>query len=543
MANDALNPRQRAAVEEPSHLCLLSCPGSGKTRTIIAKLARCIDEVAHTPRQVACITYTNAAVQEIEHRLRRIGTLAQSASFTVDTIHTFCLNQILRPFFELHERTRGGFSIFSPQGQAYRDLAAEIGNAYSIRWRDLDNFQNIRRNLEGRIVAPGGISEAAANAFLGAVAEQGAITLDEIVFLSYELCRDKPFITRGLASRFSWLLVDEYQDTTRVQAEIFRLIANWNRTKFFVVGDTNQSIFSFTGARPELMGEMAGFLNARTDVVLNGNYRCSGRVVDLAERLLPLSPRMRAVGIHRDFGSAPRYAHSQSRHQAVMEHFLPGLEENDIPLGKAAVLAPWWTHLYSLGKQLRLADVPILGPGSRPYRRSPEFAQFAEAVCAYLYERTPEYHQRALKSLFVMLLTLRGQAPRGVYSYQGRRTLFRLIAVARECEEEASDAAAWLQAFGVQVGGVLVDAEMMTPSEALKLGEYCEAMILSILKNAKTDASLMRTEDLGLLAAEKDCLQLRTMHGAKGLEFDAVALVDVHDDTVPHFRAETVREI
>lgn len=138
MACGHLNPQQRQAVKEPSHLCLVSCPGSGKTRTIIAKLGRCIDEVARTPRQVACITYTNAAVHEIEHRLRAAGAPVESANYTVDTIHTFCLNQILRPFFELHERTQNGFSIFSPQGQAFRELVAKVGKTYGVDWKRQD---------------------------------------------------------------------------------------------------------------------------------------------------------------------------------------------------------------------------------------------------------------------------------------------------------------------------------------------------------------------------------------------------------------------
>ena len=66
-----LTPQQRAAVDHDGHAVITACPGSGKTRTIIAKILRCIDELTGTPRKVACITYTNTAVHEIESRIRQ----------------------------------------------------------------------------------------------------------------------------------------------------------------------------------------------------------------------------------------------------------------------------------------------------------------------------------------------------------------------------------------------------------------------------------------------------------------------------------------
>ena len=93
-----LTPEQKLAVAAKSHLLLTACPGSGKTRVILAKLLELADEVAGTPNFISCITYTNAAVDEIEHRLRKFGGQETADKCHVATIHSFCLQNILKPY-------------------------------------------------------------------------------------------------------------------------------------------------------------------------------------------------------------------------------------------------------------------------------------------------------------------------------------------------------------------------------------------------------------------------------------------------------------
>src|SRR3989442_11838771 len=93
-----LSPEQKEAVRCDEDLMLTACPGSGKTRVIVSKLCRAIDDVRWTPRAVACITYTNAAVYEIEARLRHHLQPGDELYFDICTIHSFCLNHTFRPF-------------------------------------------------------------------------------------------------------------------------------------------------------------------------------------------------------------------------------------------------------------------------------------------------------------------------------------------------------------------------------------------------------------------------------------------------------------
>jgi DNA helicase II / ATP-dependent DNA helicase PcrA len=103
-----LTAEQKAAVRCNEDLMLTACPGSGKTRVIISKLSRAIDDVRDTPRAVACITYTNAAVQEIEARLRHHIQPGDDSYYDICTIHSFCLNHIFRPFCYLINGYKNG---------------------------------------------------------------------------------------------------------------------------------------------------------------------------------------------------------------------------------------------------------------------------------------------------------------------------------------------------------------------------------------------------------------------------------------------------
>lgn len=384
-----LNDEQQTAVAWDGHLSLVSCPGSGKTRTVVAKILRCLEDVRDTTRRIGCITYTNTAVNEIEHRLRHLVARDDDLYYEISTIHSFCLNHVLRTNHHLLVEFKNGFEIITPDDARWQELVKRLVTKYGIDGRRADGFERIERSPNGAIEAPDEIGSNAAREFVDFMDRNSFITFSDMVYHSVRLISDLPSIARGLASRYSWLLIDEFQDTTLAQVKLFRAIADFKRTRFFLVGDPNQSIMSFAGGHPGLMGEFAGFLGANQSVSLRGNYRCSKRIVAHAERLCPGDPPMQALGEFADFDAEPELIHVSSITQAVFEHFIPAVESLHIPLGEAAVLAPWWITLFGVAKELRLRGVPMIGPGSRPYRRTRDLAQFAEHACAYLEQPDP----------------------------------------------------------------------------------------------------------------------------------------------------------
>jgi DNA helicase-2/ATP-dependent DNA helicase PcrA len=371
--------------------------------------------------------------------------------------------------------------------------------------------------------------------------ENALVTFCDMVYHTIRLVDAAPEIARGLASHFAWLLIDEFQDTTATQTDLFKAIAGHRRTKFFLVGDPNQSIMSFAGGHPGLMDDFATFLAAKRDVRLVGNYRCSNRIIAHAERLCPLDPPMKALGEHAAFPAEPELIHVSSVTQAVFEHFIPAVETLGIPLGKAAVLAPWWITLLVAARDLRQRGVAMIGPGARPYKRSRDLAHFAEHACAYSEESSPSIASGAQRALFLMLLNITGSAEWRVYSYDGRKTLFRLLTVAKDIRHEFEGAVNWLRAAAQAFADILVDAELLPSDKREVLPASAESMVEDMRRN-KVDLRNLAVNDLGLYARPSDCLNLMTLHSAKGREFDAVAIVDLHDGKVPDFRAKTVAE-
>ena len=296
-----LNPRQKEAILHKGHVLLSACPGSGKTRVIIGKLLRCVDALEGGTRRAGCITYTNSGVAEIESRLRQLGGSMVEDYAEIGTIHSFCLKNILRPYHRLLYELANGYEITPPDCEWFQDVVRRIAREHGLRTWTHERFSMIQRQPNGSLFVPDGITLSAATELCTELADANRISLSDIVFYSLQLVLRFPYVGRDIASRFRWLIIDEFQDTTETQVEIFKSVHVFRRTEFFAVGDPNQSILGFAGARQDLMEEFGIHVDAKSDIVLNGNYRCSQKIVDVAERLCHLVPPMVAVGKTREY--------------------------------------------------------------------------------------------------------------------------------------------------------------------------------------------------------------------------------------------------
>ena len=376
-----LTEEQKDAVRCEEDLMLTACPGSGKTRVVISKIVRSIEEVRGTPRGVACITYTNAAVHEIESRIQVHLQTDDDRYYDISTIHSFCLNNIFRPFCHLIRGYKQGFKVLTPDREEFEQYVSAIcakHNRFNLTFRDFDEFTQLRVSLSGEptgnAIDAGGITVPMAKDYWARIRKAGFIDFANIIYQSLCLLRDHPEVLDYIASKFAWIIVDEFQDTTDLQVEILALIANKKKTRFLLVGDPYQSIFRFAGARPDLAEEFAERIGARTDKSLSGNFRSSRPIVAQAELLFPRTPAMEALGSSRRFTEEPEWRHGNRVFDLITDNFLPTLEHLGIPMGNAAILAPTWFTLFPLGRQLREFGIPIVGPGARPYRRNRQFA-------------------------------------------------------------------------------------------------------------------------------------------------------------------------
>lgn len=544
-----LTGEQREAVRCDENLMLTACPGSGKTRVIISRLARVLDEVRATPRSVACITYTNTAVYEIEERLRHHIQPGDDAYYDICTIHSFCLNYIFRPFCYLIKGYSDGFKVLTPESADFDTMVratlseAGIGNP---TFRDFDDFSQLRMNSDGKPVGialqRGVLTDKMARSYWARIRGRGFIDFANIIYYSLLLLSRRPEILGHIAAKFAYILVDEFQDTTDLQVEILSRIADLGLTKFLLVGDPAQSIFGFAGARPDLADAFAAHIGARTDIQLTGNFRSSRLIVADANRLLPRAPTMEAVGRNRDAPDQTTWRHGNTAFQVIVDHFLPTLESLGIPQGDAAILAPSWYSLFPLGRQLRDYGVSIVGPGARPYRRNRLFAPLAEQVCAQIIVPRPEAIGSVERALYNTILDASGRAHFEVFSYAGRAVVYRLLHKAEELYATREGAIDWLEAAAEAFSDILVSEALLAESEEGLLRMSVEEMKVDI-RNNKVDAANLTIDDLGMHANPETSLKLTTLHNSKGREYAAVAMVDMHEGKIPFYQARSDDEI
>ncbi len=530
---------QRDATRIPGDVLLEACPGSGKTTTLIAKLLRCADDVRDSVRRVGCITYTNAAVHEIEHRLRLYAIADDEERFDIATIHSFCLRNILGPFHWMLPEYRDGFEVAAPDSEAFQSRADTVADDFLLNHRSArESFEVANRLPDGSPVVRPPTPPEAVLQFWDSLSSDGLIDFTNIVFRSFELLTQHPSLLSSIQAKYAWVLLDEFQDTTALQVELLKLIADGERTRFFLVGDTRQSIFGFAGSDPSLMSEFGNHVGATQGPPLVENFRSSWKVVEHAERLLEGSAPMEAKGEWADYGAEPKLVECENPFVSITDHFLPALADHGIGYGDAAVLAAQWFSLYPLAGRLREFGVPVVGPGARPYRRLHFYASLAEQLCAQAENPRPDRIRQVEREVFFLLNDLTGDALNSVYSFRGRMVIERLIRLAHEKREQHDGALAWLRESAEEVGAVLQHEGWLGSADVTRLVESVDGMVADMEKN-DVDVENLLVSDLGMFADPAESLKLLTLHRAKGREFDAVAIIDVHDGMIPHSSAKT----
>jgi len=542
-----LTEQQRQAVIHPDNLLLTACPGSGKTRTLIAKAIREIDRVRGTPRKICCITYTNTAAQEIEQRTALEAQPGDEEYFRVSTIHAFCLTEIYRPYGWLLPGFNGAARVITrenPDLKRIAQYAAEQVNLLRLTPVDYEAFESLTMNAAGQIVGLAANNDAivrAAPHWWQRCAELGYVDFGTIIYGSYRVLRDNPQIAMSLAAKFPWFLVDEFQDTTDLQIELLKLIHATGRSRFFLVGDLAQSIFGFTGADPSLVAPFGAHIHARVDLSLSQNFRSSERIVGHAERLFPRTPPMTANGSNRDVSTAPILVRGVTSFQAITEQFLPKLEELGISLGDATILGKDWASLIALSRQLRDYGTPVVGPGARPYRRSRLFAGLAEQLCAATEEVAPDTMRQLERAVFHAVQDLTGHAGLDVFSHGGRVVIVRLLREALRLAEDGG-AVEWLDKMSARTGEILFNAGYIDRAQAGMFYASVQEMKADMARQG-VDTVNLTVSDLGLFASPTRALRLSTIHYSKGREYAAVAMIGLRQGTFPHFNARSADAI
>jgi superfamily I DNA/RNA helicase/DNA polymerase III epsilon subunit-like protein len=269
---------------------VLAGPGAGKTFCLISRIEFLISRLGFDPERICAVTFTNKAAEEIDGRLKAaIGFRASDV--TRGTLHSLCAS-VLREW---------GHKIGLPRsfGIADEDYQLQLVRRLRVRPERQRKLLTLfgRRRLENYPLTPG--DERLFSRYVEALREQCMIDFDDLIFLTARLLEESPDAAQELASRWDYLLVDEFQDLDPAQYSIIRRLAEGHRN-IFAVGDDEQSIFSWRGAHPDLLKTFQRDFGIDGPVVLDRNHRCSRQIFDAARRLAEVNPQLFSKGITAD---------------------------------------------------------------------------------------------------------------------------------------------------------------------------------------------------------------------------------------------------
>ena len=311
---NTLNEPQRQAVEcTEGPLLVLAGAGSGKTRVLTYRIANIIETTDTAPWQVLAITFTNKAASEMRERLYGlIGPRARG--MWVSTFHSMCV-RMLRADAELLGFTKN-FTIYdeADSKRLVRDIMAELDidakrfpiNALRNRISQAKNELVVAADFADRAVDPVGKQAARVYKRLQErLRAANAFDFDDLLVYAYLLLKHHPDVLAAYQDRFRYLLVDEYQDTNHAQYEICRLLAAAHRN-IMVVGDDDQSIYSWRGA------DLRNILEFETDypecvtVKLEQNYRSTGNILNAANAVIANNVNRKAKRLVTDNGDGEK---------------------------------------------------------------------------------------------------------------------------------------------------------------------------------------------------------------------------------------------
>ena len=304
-----LNPRQHEAVHHiDGPLLVLAGAGSGKTRVITHKIAYLIGECGIAPRNIAAVTFTNKAAREMKERVGKLLQGKESRGLRVSTFHTLGLNIIRSELKNLGYKA--GFSIFDAQDSAtlIRELLRREAGDEALEKQMQHRISSWKNDFvlpEQALVETNDPAEYAAarlyqeyNRHLKAY---NAVDFDDLIMLPVQLFDQHPEILEKWQNRIRYLLVDEYQDTNATQYRLVRMLVG-PRAALTVVGDDDQSIYAWRGARPENLAQLNEDFPGLKVIKLEQNYRSMGRILKAANKLIANNPHVFEKALWSEMG-------------------------------------------------------------------------------------------------------------------------------------------------------------------------------------------------------------------------------------------------
>jgi len=571
-----LNPEQREAVTRgEGPLVVFAGAGSGKTRVITYRILHLILVRSVRPSRILGLTFTNRAAGEMRERVRARMPAGDRPPL-LGTFHAFCA-RLLR----IHGSLIGipeTFSIYGERDQlaVLRTVLGELNldaarhNPKALRgWLDACKREGVSGGEEDDLL------ERIHRAYDEHLARQGALDFNDLLLRSIDLLEREAELRRELAERYAHVLVDEFQDTNRVQMRLLTLLAPPPDASLCVVGDDDQSIYRWRGAEVRNILDFTRLYPAAHTVKLEQNYRSSARILEAAhavieknptrapKRLWTAGPAGEPISLYVASSEA-----DEGRHVARRAALL---RDRGIPLSRQAVLYRIHAQSRAIEEALRSQGLAYrIAGGTRFFDR----AEIRDLVAYLRLARNPADDVAFTR---VLNTPARGLGARALEQIRtragrGRTSLFEAAAgLAADPETPRRRAAAlaslveaireWNASSAHEPPSRILDGiiERTSFREHLEKthGRDAEPRLLNV-RELEASVREFETEqpdpgleallerialfsDVDELDGDEEALVLMTVHSAKGLEFDSVTVTGLEEDLFP-FQSHAMRE-
>ncbi|WP_337528348.1 ATP-dependent helicase [Anaerotignum faecicola] len=562
--------QQKAVCHETGPMLVLAGPGSGKTTVLLCRISRLLERGLVKPQEILALTFSKAAAEEMKSRFENLNG-ASGVSF--GTFHSIFF-RILRSrygwnveqIFQEEERRSILRNSIEAEKWDIPDLEEYISQFFSQL--SLMNSELEQPNRFTPVGMPVEEFRKLYRAYEGYKERHEKLDFDDMLTQCYQLLREDAAVREYWQRKYKFILVDEFQDVNQAQFACLQILAEKHQN-LFVVGDDDQSIYAFRGARPDFLLHFPTLYPAAKKVTLNTNYRSTERIVNLAERVIG-NNEVRFVKNMKGIGEAGDkvtffLAEDAAKEAAHIAEKIGRLLDEGVPLTEIAVI--YRTNLQggAFARELYKRGIPydLRDNSGNVYEH-----WVAKDLLAYLLLAENEESDSALRRILNKPKRYIGKdllAEAEAMPYTLLRSFFVCPSLKGWQEEN-------LENLRIDLNQI----RKRTPYDALKYirkvigyDEYLEefaayrrtsAQVLQeiadeIMETAKDCAdvrsfreqlerlSLQMKEQSRKKGQKRNGVALMTMHGAKGLEFRAVFLPSLVEGIVPHEKGmDTVAE-
>ncbi|MBS1315260.1 MAG: ATP-dependent helicase [Anaerotignum sp.] len=562
--------QQKAVCHETGPMLVLAGPGSGKTTVLLCRISRLLERGLAKPQEILALTFSKAAAEEMKSRFENLNG-ASGVSF--GTFHSIFF-RILRSrygwnveqIFQEEERRNILRNSIEAEKWDIPDLEEYISQFFSQL--SLMNSELEQPNRFTPVGMPVEEFRKLYRAYEGYKERHEKLDFDDMLTQCYQLLREDAAVREYWQRKYKFILVDEFQDVNQAQFACLQILAEKHQN-LFVVGDDDQSIYAFRGARPDFLLHFPTLYPAAKKVTLNTNYRSTERIVNLAERVIG-NNEVRFVKNMKGIGEAGDkvtffLAEDAAKEAEHIAEKIGRLLDEGVPLTEIAVI--YRTNLQggAFARELYKRGIPydLRDNSGNVYEH-----WVAKDFLAYLLLAENEESDSALRRIlnkpkryigkdllaeaetmpytllrsFFVCPSLKGWQEENLENLRidlnqiRKRTPYDAVKYIRKVigyDEYLEEFAAYRRT-SAQVLQEIADEIMETAKDCADVRSFREQL---------ERLSLQMKEQSRKKGQKRNGVALMTMHGAKGLEFRAVFLPSLVEGIVPHEKGmDTVAE-